>query len=125
MPTKVSMKTKSNGKQKSKRAKETETVDHDEAMLVLGGEESSVPALLAKPLAFGVVEGELETSDIKLPRLELVHGVGELSKAFNPGDIIYNSGIKLASKGEPIYMSVLAIRKFFRESLPYDPDREV
>jgi hypothetical protein len=94
--------------------------DHNEAALVQGGGAGA----LAGQMSFGGVEGELDRSDFQMPKLELVHGVGDLSALFDAGDIVYNSCVKLASKNEPVFLAVLAVRKFYRESLPYDPDRD-
>jgi hypothetical protein len=121
MATKVSLKTDA-PKQQPLPAMEP---DAAEMAMITGDHESQLPATLQKPPAFGEVTGEFDQSDIRIPKLEMVHGVGDLSEVFAPGDIIYNGELKLAGKGEPIHMSVLSIRKFYRESLPYDPDRDV
>lgn len=90
-----------------------------------GYPESMLPAVLQAAPAFGEVTGEFDQTDIKIPKLEMVHGVGDLSTSFTPGDLIYNGDTKIAGKGEPIHLSVLSIRKYYRESLKYDPDREI
>jgi len=123
MATKVSMNKTKTTKAKAKAQTPAVEVDENEAAMILG-ERSDVVALAPQPMNYGGVGGEVDMTDMKIPRLELVHGVGELSKTFNPGDIVYNSILKLASKGEPVHLSVLSIRKFYRESLPYDPNSD-
>ena len=127
MATKVNMnksKTTSKSKAKTKTKAEAVPVDAGEEALVLGT-RTDVESIAARQMTFGEVGGEVDITDMKIPRLELTHGVGELSKVFNPGDIIYNGIIKLAEKGDPVHMSVLSIRKFYRESLKYDPNSDV
>lgn len=119
------MATKVNLKNKQQELPLQPAPDADAEALITGDHESHLPAALQTLPAFGTVTGEFDQTDMKIPRMELVQGVGDLSETFTPGDIVYNGDLLLAKKGEPLHMSVLSIRKYFRESMKYDSDREV
>ena len=68
------------------------------------------------------VEGEIDSSDIRLPRINLVQKSGELGDIFAPGSFVFNREIQLSDGKEPIEIVVLRIRKQYQEALEYDPD---
>jgi len=119
----MATKVKSNSTaRKSTRSRKSNT--KEEALIQRPVDGETVPDVVREPMTYGQIEGDMDMSDLKMPRLDMVHGVGELSKTFNPGDLVYNECLVLAEKGTPIFLSVLSGRKYYRESLPYDPDRE-
>lgn len=95
-------------------------------------QESAAPQLPAKqerqelaplPQPTGVpagIEGELERSDIKLPRINLVQKTSELfNHGFRHGDIVYNREIALA---KPCPVVVVRLKKQYQQELPYGGD---
>lgn len=65
----------------------------------------------------GQVEGDFSPGDIRLPRLQLVHGVGNLAESFNPGDVVLGGDNLLVHKGEPLELIVLSARQYWKEYL--------
>ena len=90
---------------------------------VCGSEESAL-ATYTPTAGVGEVAGDIDDSDIKFPRLELVYGVGAVSELFDAGDIVYNRDVRLASKGNPVVMTVASLTKYYMEVLPFDPTGE-
>lgn len=72
------------------------------------------------------IYGEFGTEDIKLPRLNLVNKVGDLSNLFTPGAWVLKKEHQLTDvvKGEAGTLKVIAVRLKveYQESLPYDPN---
>ena len=72
------------------------------------------------------IYGEFGTEDIKLPRLNLVNKVGDLSNLFTPGSWVLKKEHQLTdvTKGEAGSLKVIAVRLKveYQESLPYDPN---
>jgi hypothetical protein len=70
--------------------------------------------------------GEFGSDDIKLPRLNLVNKVGDLSNLFTPGAWVLKKEHQLTDvvKGEAGSLKVIAVRLKveYQESLPYDPN---
>ncbi len=102
----------------------TDTPDVDaEALAVVEGSDEAV-AVYRPTAELGQVAGDIDKSDIRFPKLEMVHGVGEASKTFNPGEVVFNQELKLVDKGEPLLMTVLSLTKYYQEALPFDPSGE-
>lgn len=84
---------------------DTEIVSVPEVSYPSDNRETSLALAPAKPLvpahavASGIV-GEVSTSDIKLPRLNLVQKVGALADNFTPGSIVFEKTFVL-SDGKP------------------------
>lgn len=72
-------------------------------------------------LALGKVGGSVDSRDLIIPRLNIVQNVGPLSEGFEGGDIVFNKETVLAHKEEPVYLTVLSIKKTYEERLAYDP----
>jgi hypothetical protein len=75
------------------------------------------------------IYGEFGAEDIRLPRLNLVNKVGDLSNLFTPGTYVLNkehqiNDIDPKNKGAAVPLKVIAVRLKveYQESLPYDPD---
>jgi hypothetical protein len=98
-----------------------EAVNTSTAVAPVAGTQDMLPITA---LGTGQAGGDIDEGDIRLPRLELVYGVGELSENFDAGDIVYNKELLLATKGNQVFMTVIKIRKYYMEDLPFDPNRE-
>ena len=96
---------------------ETETVDERALAQVTGDDLAPVNQ---GPVGLGEVSGEIDERDLKVPVLKITHGVGDLSAVFNLGDLIINNTHKIAGRDEFVNMTVLSIRKYYEENLPYD-----
>lgn len=87
-----------------------------------GSELATVPAA---PMQLGAIAGDISPGDIRLPRLQLVHGVGGLSETYHPGDIVLGGDNLLVEKGQPLDMIVLSARQYWKEYCgagKYDPN---
>lgn len=64
------------------------------------------------------VEGDFDKSDLKIPRLSVVQGVGDLSGelGFTPGQFIFNREVDLGNKD--IKISLVRLKKYFVEEIP-------
>jgi len=96
--------------------------DTEELANIEHDEESLPVKANTLPLAIGQVTGDVKESDVAIPRLNIVQGVGELSESFTPGDLVLNRELRLAPKEVPVTLVVLSMSKFFEERLPYDPE---
>lgn len=63
--------------------------------------------------------GNFSSDDIILPRLNLVQGVGPLSEHYSPGQLVLNKSQIVGSGTQPLEFTVLRLKKFFEEKLPY------
>lgn len=70
-------------------------------------------------MALGHIDGDVDPSDIQLPRLQLAYGVGKLAESFNPGDWVLNQDTFLAKKGDPVTVIVLHANKYWKEYLEF------
>lgn len=67
-------------------------------------------------------EGDIDFSDIKLPRINLVQKTGELGDTFEPGSIVYGKEIVLSDGTTPFTAVFVGLKKRYQQSLPYDPN---
>lgn len=66
------------------------------------------------------IEGEIERSDIKLPRINLVQKMSDMVNAgFRPGDLVYNRELAL---DKPATVVVVKLKKQYQQDLPYGGD---
>lgn len=68
------------------------------------------------------VQGELDATDRRTPRINVVAKVGELSERFNPGSIVLNKETVLAEKDQPITVYPVKIRKRYQEDTEFGED---
>ena len=71
----------------------------------------------------GVV-GEVDGTDVRFPRFQIVQGVGPLSekKEFSKGDLVLDGECQLSYNDQPISITVCQIGKQYEENIPYDSD---
>ena len=75
------------------------------------------------------IYGEFGAEDIKLPRLNLVNKVGDLSNIFTPGTFVINKehqitdiDAKNKGLGNPLKVIAVRLKVEYQESLAFDPD---
>lgn len=67
------------------------------------------------------IEGEIERSDVKLPRINLVQKMSDMVNAgFKSGDLVYNREIAL---DKPATVVVVKLKKQYQQDLPYGGDQ--
>lgn len=70
----------------------------------------------------GAVVGEIDNSDITIPRLNIVQGVGNLAELFTPGQIVLNQETVLSNGTTPVEITVFSARKQFVENLGFEEE---
>jgi len=75
------------------------------------------------PVGDGGFTGDMDKSDLVIPRLAVVQKVGDLSEQFPPGTVLLNKRLVLAPPGESVTITVLRARKYFMEALPFGDER--
>lgn len=70
----------------------------------------------------GEICGDVDTSDIVVPRLDMVQGVGVLSQNFTPGQVVLNKEVVLVEKDKPLYMTIIGVSKHWEEVVPFSED---
>lgn len=66
------------------------------------------------------MQGEFESSDIRLPRLNLIQKMSDMvNSGFRPGDILYNKELAL---NKPAEVVVVKVKKQYQQDLPYGGD---
>lgn len=68
-------------------------------------------------------DGEVDKSDIKIPRLNLVQSVGPLCDDFPRGSWVVNRSVVIASLGDPFTFIPLRARKMFVEAVEYGGEK--
>jgi hypothetical protein len=83
---------------------------------------------LAKPAANGNsgIVGEIDESDIRLPRLNVVSPTSKLhtEEEFDLGVIVFEKELEIAKKGDSINFVVLQVRKQYQQKLEYGSDEK-
>jgi len=99
----------------------TDTVTLDEA--TIGADEivTGAPRAQLTTVSNAGVSGEVDNTDLKFPRLQIVQGVGPLSevKELNKGDIVLNGEYRISDGETPVELVVCQIGKQFEEDIPY------
>jgi len=68
----------------------------------------------------GHSSGDVNESDLLIPRLNIVQSVGPLSGEFEGGDLVLNGETVIAPKNTPVNITVINIVKYYEENLPYE-----
>ena len=115
------------GKVSFEEAVEAQVIEEAGSKAVAVRPESQV-AIAGEDPSKGIY-GEFGADDIKLPRLNLVNKVGDLSNTFTPGTWVLNKEHQLTeisktdkSVGEPLRVIVARYGVEYRESLPFDSE---
>ena len=108
-------------KQSFKKTDNSEPVDI-EALAVVESDDQLPVVQDEAAVTVGAVQGEVKESDLILPRLNVVQGVGPLSENFDSGDIVLNRETLLVGKETPLNVVVLSIKKYYEEYIPYSSD---
>lgn len=75
------------------------------------------------PAATSGLEGDFNSKDIRLPRLNLVQKTSDAVDAgFRPGDILFKSGDAIIPLHLPTEATVLNLKKVYQEDVPYGSD---
>ena len=76
-------------------------------------------AVVERPSRNIFAESNIDASDLKIPRINLVQKVGNLCEKFPPGSFVFQQEVVLAKPGEQFAAVVLNIDKFFQEQVVY------
>lgn len=97
------------------------------AIVVGGGKPPAVPTPANKILVIeGMgLEGDFTVTDIKLPRINFVQGVGPLSEDHAPGTILFAKeavlGVATAKEASKEFdVTIVKVRKVYEENLPFE-----
>ena len=89
-------------------------------------EPTATPAVVAEPTSSIVdanyapqIQGEVDSSDIQIPRISLVQKTSQLADEFATGDFIL---AKVVSLGDSFNFITLGLRTYYQEDLDYDSD---
>jgi hypothetical protein len=115
------------GKVSFEEAVEAQVIEEAGSKAVAVRPESQV-AIIGEDQAKGIY-GEFGADDIKLPRLNLVNKVGDLSNLFTPGTYVINKEHQIndidpknKGLGNPLKVIAVRLKVEYQESLPFDPD---
>jgi len=105
------------------RKEATETVTPDKEVLDQvfnqgeGAQETTAMSTIQGNFALGTVQGEFSMEEMRLPRLQIAYGVGNLAENFNPGDFVLGGDNLLVHKGEPLRIIILTAGQYWKEYL--------
>lgn len=89
-----------------------------EAGEAITAEREAAIAVRSEPAPSGV-QGEINQTDIRLPRVNLVQKMSETAEIFKFGDIIFEKTVKIGDLNSPVKITVLGIKKQYQQDLPY------
>lgn len=67
-------------------------------------------------------EGEIDKSDLQMPKLNIAQSIGPLSDDFPAGTVVLNKKLVLADKGQRLTIIPVKAVKYFQEDLEYGGD---
>lgn len=112
--------------EKKNNAEEVSVVT-EETTALAAPKETSVAQLgpLGNFSAAGV-DADVALEDVRLPRINVLQKMSELvdTPGFNPGDVVFQKEVVLASVGEPLEATFCNLRRQYRENLPWGSDQE-
>jgi hypothetical protein len=76
---------------------------------------------LAFPATSGL-EGEINTADFQIPKLNIANKTGELSNEFPPGSIVFRKEVAVGDQKKPASLVLLRLSKKYMQRLPYGTD---
>jgi len=79
-----------------------------------GAESAATSPLFA---GVGEVTGEHASDGLRLPRLQIAYGVGELAKTFSPGDLVFGGDNLLVHKAEMLELVIFSATEYWKEYL--------
>jgi hypothetical protein len=71
----------------------------------------------------GDVTGEFNNRDIRLPYLRIVQKISDDAATYGAGSLLFNGEVKIATEGQPIKMTFLAMNKSYEEKLPMQSEK--
>lgn len=80
--------------------------------------ESSNAIVTAQESDTGI-QGEINQSDIRLPRINLVQKMSGTAENFRFGDVLFEKTIKLGDIDHPVAVTVLRLKKQYQQDLPF------
>lgn len=83
---------------------------------------SALVEVADKPLAVitaSGLEGEINTSDLQIPRLNIANKTGELSNEFPPGSIVFRKEVAVGNQKNPAKLVIIRLAKKYMQRLPY------
>ena len=86
-------------------------------------ESATTTTAITTMAAAGGFEGEILPSEIRIPTLNVVQGVGDLADSFRSGAIVLNKETQLTDGGTPLEVTLLRCRKFYVENIPYGSEQ--
>ncbi len=84
------------------------------------GESTAVATRDQRGLELGSMGGDVRSSDIRLPRLQIAYGVGKLATTFSQGDLVLDNEHLLVGKTQPLSVVVLSTYTYWKEWLDND-----
>jgi hypothetical protein len=100
-------------------------IDQSEALALV--DEKPVESLNFNNFGFGTIEGEVGLHSISFPRLSIAQSVGEVNvrNGWMAGSIVLRQEVKIAEPKEVVHFTVLKLKNYLEENLPYDPSKPV
>lgn len=86
---------------------------------------SQSPATRSGATEDGQLEGNVDRTDMKLPRVNLAQKAGKLGDKFAPGSFVLSKTVRLSDGKTPFHFIALTVKKQYQEDLPYDPDADM
>lgn len=68
-----------------------------------------------QPAPIGTISGDTSLAALRLPRLHIAYGVGNLAKVFNPGDLVLGDDTLLVAKGQPLKVIIIRGTEYWKE----------
>lgn len=84
-----------------------------------GTQQETLPAR-RMDVGVGEIVGDIGAADLRMPRLKITYGVGQLAEKFNPGDIILGDDNLLVHKGEALNVVIVSAGVYWKEYLGND-----
>lgn len=71
-------------------------------------------------MELGAIGGDVKSTDLRLPRLQIAYGVGKLASNFSQGDLVLDSEHLLVHKKEPLKIALWSTFTYWKEWLDND-----